>query len=165
PAQSHVYTTDFQPVLVLESDVDTFDTTVHRITFDQGAVAVWVIQREVRVQAVDVVAAVDHRRGCQYSDGVGDLRLVPVNGTGDAVEQLVGEGRTEGQTEGPGIPLLVLQVRVTHHQGAAAAHVPLVGIRVEVRGVIAAPGIDLRSTELLQLGAGGRIRGVGVVQR
>src|SRR5690606_8127193 len=121
--------------------------------------------REVRVQAVDVVAAVDHCSGLQHSDRIGDLRLVPVDGTGDAVEQLVREGRAEGQTEGPGIPLLVLQVRVAHYQGATATHVPFSRIGVEFRGVVATPGVDVCRTQLLQLGTGCRVRGIRVVRR
>src|SRR5690606_13870632 len=165
PAQRDVDTADLQAVLVLEGDVDTLDATVHRITFDQGAVVVRVIQREARVQAVDVVAAVDHRRGGEHRDGITDLRLVPVNSTADAVEQLMAEGRADGKTQSPGIALLVLQGRVAHHQGATTTHVPFRRIGVEVGSTVTTPGVDVCRTQGLQLGAYCRVRGVRVVQR
>src|SRR5690606_37560517 len=44
-------------------------------------------------------------------------------------------------------------------------HVPLIGIRVEIGGIVAAPVVDVCRTQLLQLGTGCRVRGIGIVQR
>src|SRR5690606_26950114 len=70
PAQAEVHTADLQLALVGILDENTCDGARSRIAFKQGAEAIRVIEREARVQSVDVVAAIDDGRGLQQFHGM-----------------------------------------------------------------------------------------------
>src|SRR5690606_37942767 len=62
PAGAYVHTTDLQLALVGKLDVHALDGTCTRVTFQQPAEAIRIIELEVRVQAVHVETAVDDDR-------------------------------------------------------------------------------------------------------
>src|SRR5690606_12548551 len=120
PAEAHVDTADLELAEVTELVVDAHDRARDRITLDQLAESVRIVERIRRIQAVDVEAAVDDRAGLLHLDRVADLRLVPVDRTRDRRELRTLGRRTERDTERPCIAPLVLEVRVADDQPGAA---------------------------------------------
>ncbi len=92
---------------------------------------------------------------CPLSTSIGSLILILYQSTVAVIRcaQRMLEGRIEHETRSVRVTLLALEARVARERQHAADLGEVAGIRVEHRGVVGAPGVDLRRAQLLQLRA------------